>query len=225
MASPAGFQTGQVLRCSRCGKDFTVGGTATDDNPDDLAAGATGHSYGHSPVRYAFLGVLLVVLGVLGYKLYEKSVKDRQIAAENQSGGNTTGPEPKADRAALSGPEAVAKSLAAMKERLAGHWDGKGDGDSHAVDYRPDGTYTYTVAAGGKTTKTITGRWHLTGTAIRFAGPGAKLITLHMEWTLEGKPTRKEDALLQPNGTLAHPLLDREPTGAEPTTNFTRKKA
>jgi hypothetical protein len=225
MTSPAGFQTGQVLRCSRCGKDFTIAGTGAEENPDDfLPGGAPARSYRTSPFRYAILGVLVIVLGVLGYKLYEKSVKDRQIAAENQGGGNTTGPDPENDRPALTAADALAKTIAAMKERLAGNWDGKADGESHAVEYRPDGTFTYTVAAGGKTTKTVAGRWDITGTSIRFAGPGAKFITLHMEWTPEGKPTRNEDAMLRPNGTLAHPLFDRDPTGAEPTTTFTRKK-
>jgi len=48
-------------------------------------------SYRNSPLRYAVLGVLLVIMGVLGYLLYEKKRREAEDTADNKPDANNTG--------------------------------------------------------------------------------------------------------------------------------------
>ncbi len=47
-------------------------------------------SYRNSPLRYAVLGVLLVVMGVLGYMLYEKKKREAEDTADNKPDTNNS---------------------------------------------------------------------------------------------------------------------------------------
>ncbi len=110
LKSSTGFEVGQSVSCPKCETDFTVEepdddmpapgkkpvkAAAADDEDDDeqprkkkkKARAADDdedieqRSYKNSPLRYAVLGVLVVVMLVLGYFLYDKKKKEREAAA------------------------------------------------------------------------------------------------------------------------------------------------
>ena len=93
LKSSTGFTPGQAVSCPKCETEFTV----EEHAETELSAVATGGqskkkqsdtepwSYKNSWLRYAVLGVLVVVLGALGYMLYDKRTKDR---AQNNNSSN-----------------------------------------------------------------------------------------------------------------------------------------
>jgi hypothetical protein len=109
LKSPTGFAAGQTVCCPKCETYFTVGESADGQKPVGAAAAAdddeddrprkrqkddTGWSYKNSWLRYAVLGVLLCVLGVLGYMLYDKKMKEGKETTQNNSsdGGGSADP-------------------------------------------------------------------------------------------------------------------------------------
>lgn len=102
LKSAGGFEAGQEVRCPKCEMDFVVEEPAgdapmkkakvlsVDDEPVEKPKKKKkrpvaedeyddGYSYRNSPLRYAILAVLVVVMCVLGYMLYLK--KQREAAA------------------------------------------------------------------------------------------------------------------------------------------------
>jgi uncharacterized Zn finger protein (UPF0148 family) len=101
LKSKSGFTPGELVSCPKCETDFTVAEPADEAEeprkgkkpakaaalpPDDEEEDEK-WSYKNSWIRYAILGVLLVVLGVLGYMLYEKKKKEEARLARSQESG------------------------------------------------------------------------------------------------------------------------------------------
>lgn len=85
------------------GAKKTVKASAADDDGDDGDSPKTKkkkraydedeeptRSYKNSPLRYAVLGILVVVMLVLGYMLYDKWKTEREVAKANEASGNNT---------------------------------------------------------------------------------------------------------------------------------------
>lgn len=109
LKSASGFDPGDTVSCPKCETDFVVPEPEPDEVPKKgkaagkkpVRAAASDEderpkkkkkkkagdededewSYKNSWIRYAILGVLLVVLAVLGYMLYKKRQADAQAAA------------------------------------------------------------------------------------------------------------------------------------------------
>ncbi len=122
LKSPTGFTVGQAVSCPKCETDFTVeepekAGSPADEDDDDAPVTKKKkkgnddydddekptRSYKNSPARYAVLGVLVVIMLVLGYFLYEKKKKEREADAANNAArdGDGDGTPPPL----LKGPE------------------------------------------------------------------------------------------------------------------------
>jgi hypothetical protein len=106
LKSASGFTPGQTVSCPKCETYFAVedAGDATstatagkkpvraaasDDDYDDTPKGTKKRrdeewSYRNSPARYAVLGVLVLVMCVLGYLLYEKKQREAEDQANNR---------------------------------------------------------------------------------------------------------------------------------------------
>jgi len=102
LTSKTGFTPGRTAKCPKCETPFTVeepaddarapvrAPAAVDDDEDDRPRkkkkrrrddeDEAGWSYSKSWVRYAVLGVLLVVMLVLAYLLYEKKQREAKDA-------------------------------------------------------------------------------------------------------------------------------------------------
>jgi uncharacterized Zn finger protein (UPF0148 family) len=261
LKSSSGFVAGQSVSCPKCETEFTVEdvGDAAPARADDDYLPASKRassadkewSYQNSPMRYAVLGVLLVVLGVLGYMLYEKKMKER-----NETAG-TTGDDDRAEtvnpkivgdapkglkpmrpggaggggpmvadplRKAKSKSEPVVPSMDDMKAALVGKWEHKRDKEVHTVEYTADGSFTYGVAKDGAADKPISGKWRLNRVQEGSDVPPATVAILHLEWTVEGKQPLTEVILLRRDGNAGHPLIDADLKGKEGDSVFTKKK-
>jgi uncharacterized Zn finger protein (UPF0148 family) len=112
LKSPTGFTVGQTVPCPKCETYFSVeepdealtgkkpvkAAVADDDEDYDAPKKKkkrqdddepAGRSYRNSPLRYAVLGVLLVILGVLVVLFIQKKQREREEAKAN----DTTKPE------------------------------------------------------------------------------------------------------------------------------------
>jgi hypothetical protein len=85
--SAAGFVPGDTVACTKCETEFTVPDQTDDDLSTSKESGEPAWSYKNSWLRYAVLGVLLVVLCVLGFLLYDKRMKDNK---DSSSGGGSS---------------------------------------------------------------------------------------------------------------------------------------
>ena len=97
LKSASGFNPGQTATCPKCETDFEVTGPGEGRPPDDedyapkkkkkkKAAdddGGEEWSYKKSWIRYAVLGVLVVVMLLLGYMLYQKRQREKEEARAN----------------------------------------------------------------------------------------------------------------------------------------------
>jgi hypothetical protein len=92
LKSPDGFDVGESVECPKCETSFTVrdgsgsASTASADKPKKKKKRPSDdgeRSYKSSPMRYAVLGVLVVVMVVLGVMLVQKNRKDRETETEN----------------------------------------------------------------------------------------------------------------------------------------------
>jgi len=230
-----------VARCEKCETEFTVddatlkaAGEAGDEYlPAKTRPDEAEWSYRNSTLRYVVLGVLLVTMCVLGYLLYDKKMKERQtVSVESEGRGIAPADVPgellplPGDPVAVGGalrPKIISDPVEAMKGRLVGVWEAKLKNESIAVEYKGDGTFTYSSTTEGKAAKPLTGRWNLAALDVKMQGVGSKTFEMQMEWTPEGQAPIKDNARVNPNQSLDQPLLDREADGKRPTANFIRK--
>jgi hypothetical protein len=238
--SSKGFKRGQDVSCPKCETDFSVDNVdSTDESPD------TEWSYKNSWIRYAVLGVLVVVLGVLGYMLYEKKraaketdtvQSDDEIPMANpklvgkgdpglrpigRSGGGGAGVgQPKGNSGEAKDASPDRESI---RKQLTGSWEAARNDEKFAIEYKPDGSFTYSVD--GKAKKSIEGRWKMAGIEpVKTAQGTRNLIAwVQMEWVPEGQEAMTGKALYNELGTLTHPLLDRGAGEKRPTAVFNRK--
>ena len=236
--SSKGFKRGQAVSCPKCETDFTVGETASADESLDKE-----WSYKNSWMRFAVLGVLLVVLGVLGYMLYDKKRNEGKDTAGGGDDDEDTarlvepriaGPAPKTKlvpvipsggpgpRKANGEPQPQTQADE-MKKALVGTWEAKREDETHTVEYTADGSFTYNVD--GKAKKSIEGRWKVAGIEpVKTATGTRNLIAwLRMEWVPEGQEAMTGRALYNELGPLTHPLLDRGAGQKGPTAIFNKK--
>jgi hypothetical protein len=230
--SSKGFKRGEAVSCPKCETDFTVGdSTSADENLE--------WSYKNSWLRFAVLGVLLVVLGVLGYMLYDKKRNEGKDTAGGGGDDEDTarlveprivGPAPEmkllpVNPAGGPGPrkaktEPKPQTTDEMKQALVGTWEAKRRDETHTVEYRADGSFIYSVEKGGAAGKTIEGQWKL---APDQPMP-IRASNIRIEWTPEGTPVVKDTVVLNLDGTLGHPLLDQRKMVGNPLALFTKKK-
>jgi hypothetical protein len=248
LKSSTGFTPGQVVSCPKCETEFTVEGAADDAEPAggyrprEAAAGEREWSYRTSKLRFAVLGVLLVVLGVLGYMLYEKKRNEARDSTDNTSDRRPApGPEKQPQEQELlplppppvgaggggggrpkgkNGPQARTPTADEARAMLVGTWEGKLNGAAHAVEYKADGTFSYAADKDGTAGKPIAGKWKLEGVN---PGPGGA-AALNVEWEVEGRPAFRETVLLRAGGTASHPYLDQELEGKKAGGTFTKRK-
>jgi hypothetical protein len=109
LKSASGFTPGQTVCCPKCETYFAVEDAAaepsepaagkkpvratSDDDYDDTPKGKKKRrdeewSYRNSPARYAVLAVLVLVMCVLGYMLYDKKQREAEDAADNRTDGD-----------------------------------------------------------------------------------------------------------------------------------------
>lgn len=101
--SRSGFAVGETVTCPKCEAEFAVEepeeadavpSRAADDRPrrkrrrDDDEDDDGGRSYKNSPLRYAVLGVLVIVMVVLGVMLYLKKKRERDQEQANAAAAN-----------------------------------------------------------------------------------------------------------------------------------------
>ena len=240
--SSKGFKRGQDVSCPKCETDFTVGDTASADESLDKE-----WSYKNSWMRFAVLGVLLVVLGVLGYMLYQKkqankdtdtgtAQSDDEMPMVNPKlvgkgdpglrpvgrtgGGGVGGGQPKGNAGESKDASPDTESI---RKLLIGSWEGARKDEKFAIEYKQDGSFSYSVDGNAK--KSIEGRWKIAGIEpVKTATGTRNLIAwLRMEWVPEGQEARTGRALFNELGTLTHPLLDRGAGEKGQTAVFNRK--
>jgi hypothetical protein len=249
------------VRCTKCETEFTVDAaalraSAAAESPEDFVPGKSRHeesewSYRQSTLRYVVLGVLLVVMCVLGYKLYDKKMKERQEAAAEPEGRGIppaelptkmnmplppdptpAGGAPKggnakdnAGKKGKGGPAPKAKggpSVEEAKKILTGRWQGQHEGRDVTVEYKADGTFSYTAAQGGKADKPMTGKWTLA--SVELVGtPMGRLTILHTEWAVEGSPAIKDVIMLRSDKMIQHLHLDQEREGNKVRSELTKQ--
>jgi len=219
-------------------------GTDAEDDEDEDERPVR-RSYKNSPLRYAVLGVLVVIMLVLAYMLYEKRKKEREADAADNSPGSSEpstprgpigpvppgGPNPVLPRMPvgiggpkLPQPKDAAQALTEAKARLIGAWECRlGGGDVCSVEYKTDGTFTYTATPKDEPAKTITGRWTLERVEQLTVPEMGPQTFLFMEWVIDKQPPLKDSAVLRPDQKLQHPLLERIKPGTNPSSVFDRK--
>jgi hypothetical protein len=238
--SSKGFKRGQAVSCPKCETDFTVGDSTSGDESLDKE-----WSYKNSWMRFAVLGVLLVVLGVLGYMLYEKKRANKDTdtvqsddeipmanprlvgkgdpglrPVERTGGGGVGGGRPKVNAGETKDGAADSESV---RKQLIGSWEAARNDERYAIEYKPDGSFTYSVD--GKAKKSIEGRWKVAGIEPLKTAPGTRnlIAWVRMEWVPEGQEAMTGRALYNELGTMTHPLLDRGAGQKAPTAVFNRK--
>lgn|GEM_PF-1488218 len=113
LKSASGFEEGQSVDCPKCESSFTVEVPEEDETPTKKPVKAVSSrtdddddaptkkkkkrrrdddeddddgkkkSYKNSPMRFAVLGILVVVMGVLGFMLYQKRKSDKEAEDHN----------------------------------------------------------------------------------------------------------------------------------------------
>lgn len=238
LKSPTGFTVGQTVCCPKCETYFAVetqrGGPDDDSDADQPRkkhqdTDEKEWSYKNSWMRYTVLGVLLIVLAVLGYMLYDKKMKESKDNAGTNSGDgenvqviknlNAPGGAPQLTPQPPSGgpmqPTPLpAVQLADMQKKLVGNWISGMD----AIEYKDDGSFVVTGTAGGAE-KTLTGKWKLTSVE---RGPMGAVV-LKIEWTPEGKPSLNDTATLSGERLSEHPILALDGSGKTPGKGFVKK--
>lgn len=237
LKSATGFEPGQQVNCLKCEAAFTI----DESTPvTDLADGETGAakewSYRNSWTRYAVLGVLIAVLGVLSYMLYEKKQKEREderLASRKSEGPKDDVPPPpigmkgmdmpmpklpgpgvgvKGGGKGLPSPAVIPKStefpLDEAKKMIVGKWAAEMEnGETHTIEYKEDGTFQYTAVKGGGPARTSSGTWKTTR-ALKFpVAPPEETFEFLIEWTVNGKPAAKDPSMYF-SGVLRHRVLD-----------------
>ena len=262
--SSAGYTPGQVVRCPKCETEFTVedGGGSGAGSPMQPAPRRAGESddfqpsarrasadaawtYKNSWVRYAVLGVLLAVLGVLGYLLYQKRMNEgKEMAGGNGDeesvrpvdahvvgparqlvpfvpggGGAVTVDRQKKEK---TEPKKAKLTPDEIKTQLVGVWGNKKEQCS--MEYKADGTFLYKVEKEGMPAKSIAGKWKVVNAEDGSSNPDLTVTIVNLEWTAEGKSAIKDGIFLRSDGLSSQPLLDQLVDGKKVVTVFSKKK-
>lgn len=261
--SSSGYTPGQVVRCPKCETEFTVedggsaaaGGSAqpvarrvgeSDDYQPSARRASASSSYKNSWVRYAVLGVLLAVLGVLGFMLYQKRMNEGKDSASgngdeesvkpvdarvvgaapkltplvpNGGGGAITTDRPKRDK---TEKKKAMLSTDEIKSKLVGVWGNKKEQCS--MEYKADGTFLYKVEKEGMPAKSIAGKWKVVDAEDGSSNPELTVTIVNTEWTTEGKPAVNELIRLRSDGLSSQPLLDQLLDGKKVVTVFSKKQ-
>lgn len=208
------------------------------EEPKKPTPSVEGERRGVSTTRNILGGVLLLVLtGAAGIIYYDKFGKKEETAAQTNTPSDDKGTlqplellplpgdpvaagVPGANPKAKGGGKAkdvASPALAAARIKLVGTWQraepiiNAGVSEIHAVEYRADGTFSYTVTAESKPVRSVTGRW----TAA--SGNDKKLVA---KVTVADKPDREVGVTFQDDG-ISQPRLDVAENG---DVVFTRKK-
>ncbi len=252
LRSSTGFRPGQTASCPKCETNFTVeeptGAALSIDDEDDQPGMKKRRdddwAYKNSWMRYAVLGALLAVLGVLGYMLYDKKMKEgKETTQEDPDVQRPMNPrivgqpDPRlqpalvagqpgpAGKAPNPGPTTKPFTPEDAKALLVGNWEAKTKDDVRSVAYDADGTFSYAVEKEGEPKKVIRGQWKLTRIERIPPIPPVKTNNLHLEWTVDGKPAIEEFVTPHPDGSIEHPLLEREGDAVKENKGiFTKKK-
>lgn len=212
--------------CPECGHSFsgsavvspTCPKCATTITDRESAAVGKDRSYRNSWQRYAVLTVLIAVMGVLAYMLYEKRMNagggggaaagdddDLPLAKAVVKPGTVPPPglptQPIAAGASTGGPPPKAKgrTIADIREALAGTWESKTGDQTATIVYKADGTFTYTATG---LDKPIAGKWTLADPSARGTGP-------MMTWTADGHDIPPAGLIVRGTKIEKHPLLHR----------------
>ncbi|MBA4063396.1 MAG: hypothetical protein C0501_06725 [Isosphaera sp.] len=233
---PAVMRPGRAINCPECETRFVPGDAAADagggakkpkKKKKKAAADDGGWSYRTSWVRFAVLGVLLVVLGVLLYMWYQKIQRDREAergdpapadptrgpVADDRKPGGKTGEIVEVGKGGNLNPRPDPAAEAA-RAALAGEWEYRAGDEVYTVVYDATGTFRYTAARPGDAPATLTGRWTLSNPRRvpnpKGAAADRPTTQVTVEWGVVSKPGLKGDlVLLADGGGVVHPLLDR----------------
>jgi hypothetical protein len=185
-------------------------------------------SYSKSWVRVAVLGVLLIILGVLGYLLYQKNQREKEADKSSDVRKDDDTPRPRPDAGKTPQPTVGGNtgdlSLTDLRTRLVGTWSAdendNGTNVANKLEYRADGSFTYTRTPEGGEAKTYTGKWSAVrlippeelnpkggkggrdGAALRLAG-----IIINRSTTGEGN-AREVAAVFRNQSNMNHQLPD-----------------
>jgi hypothetical protein len=180
-----------------------------------------GSSYKNSPIRFAILGVLIIVLIVLGYMLYLKKQREAKdnAAAEVEKEEKEKPIRPMEMRVQVN--EAVLNELRAQ---LVGKWSGK-DPNSQVVftiNYKKSGEFEIGTE---EQPKMAVGAWKAMS-EVRALGsdkPRGLMVQLTLANDERGMPVQ---VLLDPNGVMrqALPFIAPNKQGIPPMVTFTRVK-
>lgn len=209
---------GASVTCPKCETEFADGGLAGRDEGGDK------WSYKNSWQRYAVLGVLLVVMGVLGYMLYEKRTKQSEASRGNdepdvleaknytvKAGQLPPGAalKPLPNPGSPAGPAGAARpdtatpkkgrGAADLTKQLVGTWESKTGDQTATVEYKDDGTFRYTATGSDKA---VTGTWKVEEAASRAGGPT-------LTWAVEGQTIPAAPLVVRDGKIEKHPLLHR----------------
>lgn len=237
LTSAAGYTVGRTTTCGKCEAEFVVADPAMVGGRDEPDAPPMPKewSYRTSTLRYVVLTLLLGVMGVLGYLLYDKKSKERAADRDGGLEGDEArlidpakikvtvplGPDgqprditlrtmiPAGVPGATGGPTVRA---ADVSKAVVGKWEWKGDGESATMEYKADGSFVYTATGGAKP---VEGRWSVG--AVEQPAENAPMV-LPFQWkTVETTATTATFSPL-PNATLSlaggntlekHPLLHK----------------
>lgn len=199
-------------------------------------------SYKNSPLRFAILGVLLVVLVGLAVLLFTQKNRETADAGKSNNPSGNTEPTPAPPNATPPGPvpgdskpppppppkpqppKAPSPLVVEWRKKLLGEWELKFSEDNvYAVVYKDDETFTYTATSPDKPKQTISGRWKiLRGSQVQFPEVGLYTV-LTLEWSVDGKVIYTDDVSFRPDMKLQHALLERIKPGVRPSSVFDRK--
>ena len=205
---------GATSMCPKCNTEFAGG-------RDEADLGGEKWSYRTSWLRYAVLTVLLVIMGVLGYMLYQKRSGQSETAGSGSDSDDMRPlvlkygddkpanielkplANPGSPAGGGGGGDATApkkgRSAAEARKGLVGTWESKTGDATATVEYKDDGTFTYTATGGAKA---VSGQWKVNDPTARGTGPT-------IEWTVEGQTIPAVPLSLRGGKIEKHPLLHR----------------
>jgi hypothetical protein len=119
-------------------------------------------------------------------------------------------------------PQPKGPSVDEAKAILVGKWQGQHVGREVNVEYKADGTFSYSAAPDVKADKPMTGKWNMT--SVELVGtPMGRLTILHTEWAVEGNPAIKDVIMLRSDKMIQHLHLDQEQKGSKVRSDLTKK--
>lgn len=179
-------------------------------------------SYRNSWLRFVVLGVLLTILVVLGYMLYQKRMNakvDAPHVEEEYKPGLAVAGKSKGDDV-----QGAFITNEGAKTKLAGTWESSEAGETRSVTYTPDGTFIYTLEKAGMPKQVLQGRWSLVRVERPSTDTPVKVISLQTEWTLDSVPPFEGIISLDKPDTIGHPRIEMKADANKEKVTLTRKK-